>query len=277
MPLKPNFLYIGAARSGSTYLYKILRTHKDVFIPTAKEINFFSNDENFKKGLNWYLQFFLTDKKVIGEIDHDYFLNHQSAMRIKSMFPEIKIICSLREPIAKTYSQFHFWRGTKIDPNLPFMDYALKEKTVNQADYYNLLKPYFELFPKEQILVIFFDELISSPQLYLSKVLNFLNIENSIEAKIASEVVNPLREPRFMVFLKLCYTIYLILKKYKLLNLSGKLKYNFLLNKLIFKNSYNLQYPQLTKDEWEILKIHYHKNFKNLEVLIGQTLPKKWS
>jgi hypothetical protein len=52
----PNFLIIGAARSGTTALYYGLREHPQVFMPAKKELNFFTS--NWKHGLEWYGDFF---------------------------------------------------------------------------------------------------------------------------------------------------------------------------------------------------------------------------
>ncbi len=274
MTRKPDFIYIGAARSGSTYLYKMLKSHPELFIPVAKEINFFSKDENFKKGINWYFEFFKSDRKIVGEIDHDYFLQLETATRIKAIIPNVKIICSLREPIAKTYSQFLFWRGTKIDKRLSFNEYALLPETIAAADYYTLLKSYFSLFPPNQILVLFFDELATNPNAYLNRVLKFLNLDHSVDAKLVQEIVNPQREPRNRWFLNFAYKIYLGLKKIDLINFSGNLKYNSLINKLLFKT--NPHYPLLSVNEIELLKPYYHNNLDNLEKLIQTPLPQAW-
>jgi len=50
----PNFMCIGAAKSGTTSLYDILRQHSDVYVPAFKEPHFFDIPDNYIKGLEWY-------------------------------------------------------------------------------------------------------------------------------------------------------------------------------------------------------------------------------
>ena len=70
----PTFLYIGAARAGSSWMYEILREHPDVFVPLAKDIYFF--DKHYDRGLQWYRSFFASagGRRAIGELSHDYYL-----------------------------------------------------------------------------------------------------------------------------------------------------------------------------------------------------------
>ena len=53
----PNFFSIGAKRSGTTWLYEILKNHPEVYLsPYRKETHFFTSQ--YEKGLNWYKKFF---------------------------------------------------------------------------------------------------------------------------------------------------------------------------------------------------------------------------
>ena len=75
----PDFLYIGASKAGSSWIYEILREHPEVFVPLAKDIQFF--DWHYDKGIDWYLSFFRPGrgKRAIGEVSHDYFLVEEAA------------------------------------------------------------------------------------------------------------------------------------------------------------------------------------------------------
>ena len=74
----PNFLYIGAEKAGSSWIYEILREHPQVYVPPAKDIQFF--DKNFDKGIEWYLSLFGSGagQIAIGEVSHDYFLAQET-------------------------------------------------------------------------------------------------------------------------------------------------------------------------------------------------------
>ena len=71
--MRPNFILIGAARSGTTSLHKYLESHPEIFMSEIKEINFFSNERYWKKGINWYEAHFNKAKgKAIGEASTSY-------------------------------------------------------------------------------------------------------------------------------------------------------------------------------------------------------------
>jgi hypothetical protein len=50
----PNFLVIGAPKAGTTSLYYYLATHPEIFVSDPKELRFFIEEINWKKGLRWY-------------------------------------------------------------------------------------------------------------------------------------------------------------------------------------------------------------------------------
>ena len=52
----PNFMCIGAAKSGTTSLYDILKQHSDIFVPSFKEPHFFDIPSAYKNGISWYAE-----------------------------------------------------------------------------------------------------------------------------------------------------------------------------------------------------------------------------
>ena len=61
----PNFFLIGAAKAGTTSLYDILKQHPQVYLPFQKEPMFFSNDNNFNRGMEWYSHTFFQQAAVL--------------------------------------------------------------------------------------------------------------------------------------------------------------------------------------------------------------------
>src|SRR3990170_2760008 len=79
----PNFLYIGASRAGSTWVYRILNRHPQVFLPQAKGLYYF--DKEYTRGIGWYEKFFEganSQHIAIGEITHDYIFCEEGPRRI---------------------------------------------------------------------------------------------------------------------------------------------------------------------------------------------------
>jgi len=125
----PNFLIVGAAKSGTSSLHNYLNQHKEVFMPSynkegmkVKEPRFFINDlveKRLHNGVwNWkeYQDLFndVKDEKAIGESSVLYLYYHELAIKkIKKYLGEdIKIIIMLRNPADRAYSAFqHVSRG----------------------------------------------------------------------------------------------------------------------------------------------------------------------
>lgn len=135
--VKPNFIGIGAARSGTTSLYNWLKVHPQVYMSPIKETNYFSHlKPNFTgpgddKALNapierksdgtfverhaaivtsWqdYLALFAGSQGFLarGEISPSYLYYPNTAERIKEKLPQCKIIIILRDPIERAFSNY---------------------------------------------------------------------------------------------------------------------------------------------------------------------------
>lgn len=111
----PDFVIIGAQRSGTTSLYKYLIQHPDVIPALKKEVHYF--DYNYHRGLNWYrMHFPLRARMVIGKKKgahsvtgegSPYYLYHPLAhQRLAETLPEVKLIAVLRNPTDRAYSQY---------------------------------------------------------------------------------------------------------------------------------------------------------------------------
>jgi hypothetical protein len=103
-------------KCGTTSLYYDICEHPCTIAAAYDEIGFF--DENFHLGLNWYRSMFPTKflKKKIAEkfgkcltydVTPSYIRKPWVARRIKELFPEIKLIALLRNPVDKAYSHYH--------------------------------------------------------------------------------------------------------------------------------------------------------------------------
>jgi hypothetical protein len=111
----PSALVIGAQRSGTTSLFNYLVRHPDVLPPLGKEVHYF--DLHYGRGLEWYRGCFPYRRQLRGgSITLDaspYYLAHPLAPpRAAQLFPEIKLIALLRNPIDRALSHHqHEVRG----------------------------------------------------------------------------------------------------------------------------------------------------------------------
>lgn len=107
----PDFVIVGAARSGTTSLYRWLCTHPDVAPAWKKEIHYF--DENYGRGMRWYRSHFPLRRRhrVTGEAT-PYLLFHPlaPARAARDLPQSTRFIVLLREPSQRAISQYWFWR-----------------------------------------------------------------------------------------------------------------------------------------------------------------------
>ncbi len=197
----PNFLCIGAERSGTTWLYEVLKNHPEVYLyPYLKEINFFS--EHYHKGLNWYQQFFVDSKKTsykaIGDISPQYFHKKEAPSRISNDLPGIRFILILRNPVYRAFSEYTY---NKLILNIEdtFMEFLQKRVRAYEIGFYSKhIKRWFEAFPEDQFLIFIFEEMMQKKINSLKKISNFLDIQfklidmNKVMSKIHSSDI-----PRF--------------------------------------------------------------------------------
>ena len=191
MNFQVDFICIGAQRSGSTWLDKVLRSHNEVRLPFNKEVNFFNDYihfealsdkiSNYEKGIEWYKSNFPdVEAKVTGEVTPAYMDRPEVPQRIKKHFPDVKLIVMLRNPVERTYSNYLFYKEyLQLDQSNTFEE-AIKKypEYLNRSKYYIHLKRYLELFPRKNIHIILLEDVAEHPDKILKDLCSFLNISN---------------------------------------------------------------------------------------------------
>ncbi len=193
----PNFLCVGTQKSGTTTLHDILKQHPDIYIPFFKESNFFSEDEIYKKGINWYEHESFgkhKDQKIIGEISPDYMFLDFVPERISiHLGKEIKLLFILRNPVDRAYSHYtmnstHFFDNETFERAIQLEDdrtaKGLYEKRVysyiSRGFYARQIKNYMKYFPKDNMMfVIFEDDFLKEMDKTINNLLRFLNVEDA--------------------------------------------------------------------------------------------------
>ncbi len=216
---KIEFLIIGAQKAGTTSLFEYMRYHPQIHMPSEKEVYFFSSDSRYSNGWNWYEQLLLGDapqNATCGEATTEYMrgtpdrgpadkddqtshgdqpVEEIIPRRIKHHLPDIKLICILRDPVERAYSNYLMRRLDKAEPRS--FDEAIEQLmepsamqharvTVSRTngyivcgEYHRLLSAFLRVFPKDQLMVIFSDELARRPVETLSHVFDFIGVSRS--------------------------------------------------------------------------------------------------
>lgn len=200
MPL-PNFIVIGAAKAGTTALYWYLAEHPAVFMSPVKETNYFAygvddqgrplfGDPDIHRfpvrSLAEYEALFTGagDAVAIGEASTMYLECPQSAARIRELLPAARIICGLRNPVDRAYSDYQMYlrnRGRRLEPGrdlVPSAPWAQPDSHwMRIGRYHEQLARYFDAFPREQIHVFLFDDLKRNPLGVVQDLYRFVGVD----------------------------------------------------------------------------------------------------
>jgi len=193
----PNFIVIGAARSGTTSLFQYLDAHPQIGMSPVKELNFFSRPAYEKKGVNWYQDRFPKRDNLlaIGEASTSYTTYPYApdvAARIAAYNPEIRLIYVVRNPLERYIS--HFLQRTKAGTETRQFDETFqdleKETFTWQGRYYYQLSQYLRVFPKDQLLVISFDRIKSDTNQVVQDLYHFLGVSEFSTEEVTSKTHN---------------------------------------------------------------------------------------
>jgi len=202
---QPSFFIVGAPKCGTTALCKYLNRHPDIFIPALKELNFFDLDIKSNKkasNLQEYLNFFAEGEgKVCGEGSPTYLRSEKAAQEIFNFNPDAKILIMLREPVSLLYSLHsqNLYNGSSED--IKDFKLALAAESdrklgkripkicVNPQDLYyrdvvkfsEQIERYFNVFGREKVKIILFDDFQKDLNKIYQEVLVFLDVNPNFE------------------------------------------------------------------------------------------------
>ncbi len=206
----PTFLIIGAAKCGTSSLYDYLMLHPCVGNSLTKQIHFF--DRYYDRQISWYKVCFpfVWKKFMIEKIKHKNFATGEAtahymthplaAKRAYEVVPNAKIIVMLRNPVDRAYSHYQMEKANKKE-ELTFEEAIEKEPErirgefeemlhnknnsgrnyphrayIKSGEYMEQIKPWLELYPKENFMFIKSEEFNKNTSLVYNEVLKFLRL-----------------------------------------------------------------------------------------------------
>ncbi len=188
---KLDFLIIGAQKAGTTSLRAFFQSMTTEILISNSEHHFWNRKAQYKDGLGIenYMRNFSEAKsgQLIGEKSPSYLGSYEAPARIRKHFPEVKLISILRDPADRAYSAY--WHGRRvgaIDSNTSFWQSITQYRENQGKPYGDLVTPglyshhisrYLEFFPREQMLYLDFQQLLTSPVSELSKAVTFLGFD----------------------------------------------------------------------------------------------------
>lgn len=192
--MKLNHIIIGAGRSGTTSLVAYLKQHQDVNFSSIKEVTYFSVQDHYERGVSFLNSFFKEEEGRINATSDTYLLMDKKApKRIFEYNPNIKLTVIIREPSARTYSNYNFSvNHGYIDKNTSFIkSQQLEEQVLLNGDvikqnnhcnfygsmYHQHLNFWTQYFPKEQLFICTTKDIKENPQNLMNKYFRFLGLD----------------------------------------------------------------------------------------------------
>jgi hypothetical protein len=177
----PDFVIIGAMKSGTSSLYQWLARQPELALPAVKEPHFFSRDEVWERGLGWYCGLFPdAPGKLLGEASTTYTNPDHclaAASRLAKLVPEARLIYLLRHPVERMRS--HYRHAVLRGEERRSLDDVLHDpgnRYLRRSLYYRCVAPYLDAFDRSQICVVRFDDLVTDEAPAWAAVLDHLGL-----------------------------------------------------------------------------------------------------
>jgi hypothetical protein len=226
----PDFFIVGHAKSGTTALYEMLRSHPQVYMPDLKETRFFARElhpdppgaqssasDEHPRTLEQYLSLFdaaLPEQRA-GEASPSYIRSRTAAGRIAQLRPDARIVAIFREPASFLYSlhlqllQAHVETEKDLGKAMALEDLRRTQSEASNTPihqglmysehvrYVEQLERYRAAFPSEQLLVLVYDDFRADNEGTVRRLLRFLDVDDTTAIEVLE--ANPtvaVRSPR---------------------------------------------------------------------------------
>ncbi len=287
----PTFIGIGTPKSGTTWLFRCLAEHPEVFITPVKETAFFASSFD-PEALDTYHRYFEGGQEAIavGEISVDYFDSEPTPARIAQVLPDVKLVVVFRNPIDQVYSHywhlarqnFHSWEE---DQRLSF-EAALDKysvRLIEPASYAKYLKSWLRYFNRDQIHVIFYEEICQQPQTVLQRLFEFLGVDptflpsaldrQDVSVRKGVSPKSPLLDQiHSILYQQLNQQFYMPLKHLLGFNVAAQLKETLRIRQIMQTLFYREGYPKMAATTRTALCDRFSPDIQELATLTGRDL-----
>jgi hypothetical protein len=192
----PDFFIVGNPKSGTTALYEMLRRHPDIYMPALKEPHFLAAEEppsnSLPRTLDEYLALFAAARpsQRAGEASPSYLRSPLAAGRIAQLAPEAGIIAILREPASFVRSLHMQYLQDHVETERDLRRAIAKEEIVRdgrtvlryseRVRYVEQLRRFHELFGRDRVLVLIYDDFRADNEATVRRVLRFLEVDDGV-------------------------------------------------------------------------------------------------
>jgi len=153
----------------------------------------FWNMDDYQDRLPWYQSLFDGDEKVKGEITPAYaMLGRDRIKEIYHLFPKLRLVYLIRNPVDRAWSNA-MMALPRIQMTLEeasdqwFIDHFRSKGSIMRGDYASCIQTWHHVYPKEQLLVLKYDDLRDNPRELLFRCCTHLGVDKDPIVKLSEE------------------------------------------------------------------------------------------
>lgn len=220
----PTFFVVGAAKAGTTSLFRYLNDHPNVYAPSVKEPFFFSfmNKDldfkgpfdhevnastitNFDEYENLYCEARGTQER--GDFSNSYLYFPRSAERIDEHVDDPKIIIMLRDPVRRAFSHYlqcrmlghesrSFEEALALEEQRRAQNWRWHYQFREQSRYFAQVKTYLDVFGQQRVHIELFEDFVSNTRLTMRRLAAFLEIDADFYSDYTFKTYNATKLPK---------------------------------------------------------------------------------
>lgn len=207
-PAIPDFVVVGAAKSGTTALHHYLGQHPDIFLPDHEEPSFFAFTEGpprfrgpagAEASINRtaitdageYERLYARARpgQVLGDVSPAYLCWPPAAGALRRHVPSVRVIAILRHPVERAFSAYThalregrepasgFREALACEPERISQDWGFLWRYLDLGHYPGQLRRFYDRFPSEQVKVVLYDDLVADPVGLCQRLYAFVGAE----------------------------------------------------------------------------------------------------
>ena len=177
-----NLMVIGGKKCGTTLFAEQLSMHPSFFVAPQKELSYFCSEKKLTRGINWYHSNFIgrLNEPFVVDASVDYLgLANKTVREIYNYNPNCKLICLVRDPINRAYSQIR-WHLQLSGSDHDIQTYV--DQAIFESRYTELLSIYRKYF--SDIILVDFDIFVSDQNGCIARLGSLLGLPENISNKI---------------------------------------------------------------------------------------------
>lgn len=183
----PEFLGIGAPKTGTTWLHHNLAAHPDLYLPDHKELHYFTGHRH--RSLHWYARHFAdAGQRMPGEITPGYaMLPTRDVRRLHALVPDARLMLLVRDPIQRAWSHAVMKLARELGRPVgdvsddEFLAHFRGAHSLERGNYLQMIAKWRSVFPPEQLWIGSYDDIKEQPRRLLVEVFTHLGVTVDVD------------------------------------------------------------------------------------------------